>query len=150
QEDFRSFIGKLSGAAVKEIGFEKGSSVELYGGMGIVAVFGGISSEATGGKFSDGAVQAAVVYLYNDLGKINEIKKYTLGIHTNLSSGNKGFKDGHAWISITNNKTGQFNTYSLFSEILNHKHSTGELKIDYELSRYFGLTISDLQSGARP
>ncbi len=60
---------------------------------------------------------------------------YTLGIHTNVSS-RANFMDGHAWISITNNSTGEFNTYSLFSEIINHSHSTGELKINYEGTNY--------------
>jgi hypothetical protein len=94
---------------------------------------GGTASAIGGGKFANGAVSSAMVYLFNDVA--GSKNKYTLGIHTSVNS-KAGFDDGHAWISITNNETGEMKTYSLFSEILNHRDSVGELLINYELSKY--------------
>jgi RHS repeat-associated protein len=70
QSGFASgFIGHVSGVAVG--GLE--DTAVLAGVVGrttIAAVFGGLASEATGGSFEDGALQAAVVHLFNQ-----EVKK---------------------------------------------------------------------------
>ncbi len=47
------------------------------GGLAINMMSGGLASEASGGSFYDGAVSAAVVYLYNDL-KSGSRKKWIL------------------------------------------------------------------------
>ncbi len=112
----RGIIAKLQGGSFRA-GFFSGLSSALdigtvgYGNIVsrtvIMAVVGGTASALGGGKFTNGAMSGAFVHLFNA-----EFKKYTLGIHSAVSS-KASFTAGHAWISITNNKTGEIHTYGL-------------------------------------
>ena len=70
---------------MKTFDFEIGSSEARYGGASIAALFGGLASEATGGKFQDGAMSAAVVYLFNDDGNMKQ--------EWQAVSGREGYQD---------------------------------------------------------
>jgi hypothetical protein len=98
---------------------------------------GGTASKISGGKFANGAVSAAVVYLFNDsTGDKNQVEKYTLGIHTNATEEGMSPIRGHAWISITDNKTGEIHTYALYADQslpMNESAGTGGIAKDTEL-----------------
>ena len=51
-------------------GFNGRSDGDRIGSTAIVAIFGGLASEATGGDFAEGALRAAFVHLFNDLGSM--------------------------------------------------------------------------------
>ena len=60
-------IGKAGGEATDAMGFTGDTMSDRIGSTTIVAVFGGMASQATGGDFYEGAMRAAFVHLYNDL-----------------------------------------------------------------------------------
>ena len=102
------------------------------------ALVGGTVSAIGGGKFANGAVSAAMVYLFNDHSETHGgIKKYTLGIHTNAAAEGLNPTRGHAWISITDNKTGEIHTYALYADQslpMHESDATGGILQDRELN----------------
>ncbi|QLQ32202.1 MAG: hypothetical protein HZT40_12090 [Candidatus Thiothrix singaporensis] len=57
---FRSgFVGSVAGGLAHGVGSAVSSTL-------VAAVFGGLAAEASGGSFSDGALSAAMVHLFND------------------------------------------------------------------------------------
>ena len=71
-QSFRSgfisgFIGSATGRVTEALGFNGRSDGDRIGSTAIVAIFGGLASEATGGDFAEGALRAAFVHLYNDI-----------------------------------------------------------------------------------
>jgi hypothetical protein len=70
--DFRSgFIGgvlsKTSGGVMEHFGlFQGDSTMDVMGGTAVSMVIGGITSDAAGGSFMDGALSAMAVHLWND------------------------------------------------------------------------------------
>ena len=107
----------------------------MVGRTSIMAIIGGTFAKLGGGKFANGAMSAAFVHLFNA-----EFKKYTLGIHSAVSS-KAGFTAGHAWISITNNKTGEIHTYGLWADEAGiMSNGSGGVYIDKELDRGYPFT----------
>jgi RHS repeat-associated protein len=70
--DFRSgFIGgvlsKASGGVMEHLGlFQGDSTMDVMGGTAVSMVVGGITSDAAGGSFMDGALSAMAVHLWNE------------------------------------------------------------------------------------
>ena len=60
-------VGKAGGQVTDVMGFSGDTMSDRIGSTTIVAVFGGLASDATGGDFYEGAMRAAFVHLYNDL-----------------------------------------------------------------------------------
>ncbi len=71
-----AFISKLTGGALQKLGIDGDDAGEIVLGTAATAIMGGLASEASGGSFYDGAVSAAVVYLYNDLKTKRDRQKY--------------------------------------------------------------------------
>lgn len=69
------FIGHVAGAVTGSIGGDDFASVVTS--TTVAAVFGGLAAEASGGSFEQGAFQAAMVHLFNTLGKEKELPKCT-------------------------------------------------------------------------
>ena len=61
------FIGAVVSKGV-DLGL-KGQNLNIYQEGGITVIAGGLSSQAVGGSFEDGAIQAGMVFLYNQYGK---------------------------------------------------------------------------------
>ena len=57
----------ISGRVTEKLGFNGRSDGDRIGSTAIVALFGGLASEATGGDFAEGALRAAFVHLFNEL-----------------------------------------------------------------------------------
>jgi hypothetical protein len=143
----RGIISRLQGGSFKEgllsglsSAFDVGS--KGYGGFVgrtvIMAVVGGTASAIGGGKFANGAVSAAFVMMYNEWA--HQVKKYTLGIHSTVSS-KASFTAGHAWISITNNQTGEFHTYGLWADRTGlGSNGSGGVRMDLELIKAYPFT----------
>ena len=60
------FIGAVVSKGV-DLGL-KGQNLNIYQEGGITVIAGGLSSQAAGGSFEDGAIQAGMVFLYNQNG----------------------------------------------------------------------------------
>lgn len=76
-------VGKIGGG-VAESYFPGDGMGDMLGKASVIGLFSGIASEAVGGDFYEGAVEAAFVYLYNDVwdqyaSKICLVPKLQLG-----------------------------------------------------------------------
>ena len=89
-------IGKAGGEATDAMGFTGDTMSDRIGRTTIVAVFGGMASQATGGDFYEGAMRAAFVHLYN--GEYDTLGKALKGLWNKkgeiMSDAGKGFKGG--------------------------------------------------------
>jgi len=131
--------GFWSGFAGSALGGLSNYAKSFGGKMAISAIVGGTASRLGGGKFANGAVSAAFVHMYNAMGHSgqskNQIKKYTLGIHSNVTS-QADFTAGHSWISLTNNDTGEIHTYGLWADEAGFaSNGSGSVMLDMELIR---------------
>jgi hypothetical protein len=98
----QGFISKLRGGQFRH-GFISGLVSKISGGImnnynlnttqstAIASLAGGLASEATGGDFTEGAMRAAFVHLYNDLSLKQSLKKLWARKGEISNSTSKGF-----------------------------------------------------------
>ena len=80
----------------------KGQNLNMYQEGSITVIAGGLSSQAAGGSFEDGAIQAGMVFLYNrNAGKLRQEqrKKQRQKYHERMRA---GVRDGHLTLREAN------------------------------------------------
>jgi RHS repeat-associated protein len=70
EEGFTSgVVGSMVGGMLKEAGLDYKQAAHRLAGAMVNAIAGGLSAKATGGDFNEGAMNAMIVYLFNEFGK---------------------------------------------------------------------------------